>query len=549
MTPLLEVQDLSVSFGGTHALRGLDLSVERGSLHGIIGPNGAGKTTALNALTRFLRADSGTILFDGDPLPKAPHLVARAGVSRTFQTPATFPELTALANVMTGGHRWTDSGLFRCIARTRQQRREEGQLREDAERLLDRVGFDFPIDSRVGLLPYGAHRKVEIARSLMLRPRLLLLDEPTAGLTADEVLAIGALLRDVQQEANGELSILLIEHNVPFIFGLCDRVTAMDKGRCIATGPPHEVRGVKEVIDSYLGASDLAGEELAAIRPSAVTAPVRVMSAESDDARVPESTARVADGGGGGLNVRSLAVAFGHARVLHGVDLHVQPGELVLLYGRNGAGKSTLLNAIMGEPRATSGTIEWEGRPLQGSSVSRSVRRGIVLIPQERGVISGQTVEDNLRLATFGLRISTAEFRRRVEEVMERFPELAARREQLAGTLSGGERQMLAIAKVIIRRPRMLLLDEPSIGLAPPAVAQLKEIVAGINADGVSVLVAEQNVWWVADLAQRAYLLDSGYIVAEGLPADIVTREAVTEKYLGEHVPHPASQPQQEAME
>lgn len=515
---VLEIKDLVVSFGGVRALNGLDLVVNKGSVHGIIGPNGAGKTTTVNVLTRFVPAESGSVLFESEPLPKSPHLVACAGMSRTFQAPSTFPELSALENVMCGGYRWSKSGLFRSAIRTRKQQVEERDLRTRAGELLERVGFEFPFGTRAALLPYGAHRKVEIARALMLRPRLLLLDEPTAGLSADELLAFGRLLNEIRNESDGEFSVLLIEHNVPFIFGLCDQVTAMDDGKAIATGTPAQVRAVPGVIESYLSAP------------------------EAHLGSTGFATSRVAPVGGSlvkereGLTIRSLDVVFGRVHVLRQVNLMVRPGELVLLYGRNGAGKSTLLNSVMGHPKPVSGEIEWDGERIEEFTVSKTVRRGIGLVPQERGVISGQTVEENLRLSTMGLHLNRSEYGSRVEELMTRFPELARRRKELAGTLSGGERQMLALAKVLIRTPRLLLLDEPSIGLAPKIVAEMRAIVSDISASGVSLLVAEQNVWWISDLATRAYLLESGRIVAEGLPAEIVTREALTENYLGAEI-------------
>ena len=513
---LLQATGLRVSFGGVQALDGLDLSVGDAEIHGIIGPNGAGKTTAMNVLTGFIRPGGGTMRFAGAPLPSQPHLVAQAGIGRTFQSSAIFADLTAVENVMCGGHRWSRAGLFGCMVRSRPAQAEEAELRRTATDWLGRVGFQFAADTPVGALPFGEHRKMEVARALMSRPRLLLLDEPTAGLTPAEVHAIGDLLRALRRDSAHPLSIVLVEHNVPFIFSLCDRVTAVDKGRTILSGTPAEIRRDAAVIQSYLG----GGGEAAT-----VTAPPAM----------PETAPPV-------LELRGMRAGYGRIDVIRGVDMTVRPGELIVICGRNGAGKSTLLNAMAGQPKVSGGEVLWGGARLNGLSVSQIARRGLALVPQERGIIAGQTVESNLRLSTGGLGLNRAGYRARRDALFERFPKLGVRRGQIAGTLSGGERQMLALAKALLRQPRLLLLDEPSIGLAPTILEELGRTVETIRADGIAVVVAEQNVWWVAPLAQRAFLMESGVFVASGPPAEITERERLLESFLGEGDGKPAAE-------
>ena len=232
---------------------------------------------------------------------------------------------------------------------------------------------------------------------------------------------------------------------------------------------------------------------------------------------------------------------YGRVKVVRDLSFSVQAGELVAVCGRNGAGKSTLLNALVGNPRVSGGEVRWLGDRIDHLTVSQIVRRGMALVPQERGVISEQSVEANLRLSSVGLRLSRAEFVLRRDEMLERFPRLKERRTQLAGTLSGGERQMLALAKALIRKPQLLLMDEPSIGLAPTIVEGLQRIVADISRDGIAVIVAEQNVWWVAPMATRAFLLESGRFVAQGAPEEIIRREQVIENFLGKELMDPPS--------
>ncbi len=528
MSLILQATDLTVSFGGVLALDRFSLAVKQGEIHGVIGPNGAGKTTAINVLTGFIPHRGGGVLFEGKPLPASPHLIARAGIARTFQASAIFPDLTAGENVMCAGHRWTRSGLFGCMLRSRLARSEENELHRGAQTWLTRVGFRSAFDTPMKSLPFGEQRKVEIARALMARPRLLLLDEPTAGLTADEVVLIAKLLKSLQRDGENSLSVLLIEHNVPFIFSLCDRVTALDNGTSIGTGSPAEIRMKKEVITSYLG-GEAKPDAGAAAAPSAAP-----------------GTPPAAPVGAPILEVRAIDAGYGRVKVVRDLNFSVHAGELLVVCGRNGAGKSTLLNALVGNPRVSSGEVSWLGHRIDHLTVSQIVRRGMALVPQERGVISEQSVEANLRLSSIGLGLSRAEFQARRDEMLERFPKLQQRRTQLAGTLSGGERQMLALAKVLIRKPRLLLMDEPSIGLAPTIVEGLQRIVADISRDGIAVIVAEQNVWWVAPLATRAFLLESGRFVAHGAPDEIIRREQVLENFLGKELEdspsgHPAA--------
>ena len=513
MSRLLDVAGLQVSFGGVRALDGFSVAVDEGEIHGIIGPNGAGKTTAINVLTGFVRPHAGRVLFGGKVLPGQPHLIAMAGIGRTFQSSAIFPDLSAVENVMCGGHRWSSAGLLRCMVRSRFARHEEAELRRDANAWLERVGFQAPADAPVRALPFGEHRKMEIARALMGRPRLLLLDEPTAGLTPAEVHVVGDLLKALRLDSAHPMSILIIEHNVPFIFALCDQVTAVDKGATLLTGTPAQVRSHRAVIQSYLGGS---GAEVTPATP-----------AQADPPAATEPDAPI-------LRLSGMEAGYGRVKVIHGVDMAVGAGELIVVCGRNGAGKSTLLNALAGSPKVSGGDVQWLGTSIVGLSVSQIARKGLALVPQERGIIAEQSVESNLRLSTGGLGLSRAGYRARRDEMYTRFPKLGERRAQIAGTLSGGERQMLALAKALLRAPRLLILDEPSIGLAPTILEGLQRIVAGIRADGVSMIVAEQNVWWVAPLAQRAYLLDSGRVVASGPPGAIFDRERILESYLGE---------------
>jgi len=233
------------------------------------------------------------------------------------------------------------------------------------------------------------------------------------------------------------------------------------------------------------------------------------------------------------LEVSDLRVAYGAVSALDGVSLSVQPGVTTAVLGANGAGKTSLLRAMTGMVKAKSGRVVWKGTELTRLASEEIVRRGVAHVPEGRGVIQDLTVEDNLRLG--GLWRSDREDRRRaLEEMYEFFPALKERRRRSAYTLSGGERQMLAVGRALMARPELLLLDEPSLGLAPIIVAQIMELVARLSADtGLTVLLVEQNARAALSISKRAVVLSLGKVVVEGAAADIAADEELRHHYLG----------------
>ncbi|HME95514.1 MAG TPA: ABC transporter ATP-binding protein [Methylomirabilota bacterium] len=231
------------------------------------------------------------------------------------------------------------------------------------------------------------------------------------------------------------------------------------------------------------------------------------------------------------LEIRDVSVAYGVVRALDGVSLSVAEGEIVALVGSNCAGKSTLMKAIMGVVRPSRGAITFAGSPLGGLAVEAVVRRGVVLVPEGRGILGTLTVRENLRLGAYQRR--DARIAADLDQVAARFPVLRERLGQKAGSLSGGEQQMLAIARALMARPRLLLLDEPSLGLAPVVIASIFDMIASLARDGVTVLLVEQNAAEALRLAHRAYVLETGRVVLEGKASDLLQHERVREAYLG----------------
>jgi ABC-type branched-subunit amino acid transport system ATPase component len=520
---LLRLDKVQRHFGGVHAVDGVSLEVEQGSIHGLIGPNGAGKTTLVNLITGYMPMQSGHAWLQSDELTGLPaHRIAALGISRTFQNIRLFKDLTALENVLVGMHTRRRDDTLAQLATLPMFRRGQRALMDDARALMETVGLAASdIAGRAaGTLPYGDQRRLEIARALALRPRLLILDEPAAGMNPSEKQGMRELIERLNQDG---LTILLIDHDMRLVMGVCRRVAVLDFGRKIAEGTPAEVSTAAGVIKAYLGTG--GGKEVTSA-PGA--------SAADDVDVVIEQTARTRAGAEPDeaiLEIADLTVSYGAVNAVRGASLRVAAGEVVALIGANGAGKSTILNTLSGLIRPDSGSAVFDRLDLTRAKPSAIVRHGLVQVPEGREILARQTVLENLELATWGRR--DAAKRTQIEAVMKRFPILGERRALRAGTLSGGEQQMLAIARGLLARPRLLLLDEPSLGLAPQMVDEVFAAIQEIHSEGTTILLVEQNALRALEIADRAYVLETGQIRLTGTGDDLLHNPAVRRAYLG----------------
>ncbi len=505
---VLSLDRVEMVFGGLRAVGGVSFDVPAGSIFGLIGPNGAGKTTVFNCVTGVYTPTRGAITFAGRRIDGQPAFaIADGGIARTFQNIRLFGSMSVLENVLVANHRATQASFFDALLRTRRYAEDEAAMRARALELLSFFGLDPHAAARASSLPYGDQRRLEIARALMLSPRLLLLDEPAAGLNSTEARVLTQQIRDLRDRF--DLTVLLVEHNMQVVMNVCDRIHVMDRGETIAHGSPAEVKTHPKVLEAYLGTGGTT---------PAVTAV---------DASAGEGPAEVL------LRVDDLRVNYGGIKAVKGISLEVRKGELVALIGANGAGKTTTLKAIARLLPLASGTVHFDGRDLSPREAHEMPGLGMTLSPEGRAIFPNLTVRENLEMGAFIVR-DPAVMARGLEQAVALFPRLGERMGQLGGTLSGGEQQMLAIARALMSQPRLVMLDEPSLGIAPVLVDQIFEAIDRIRRAGTTILLVEQNTRRALSAAQRAYVLVTGEVVLSGEAQDLARDPRVQGAYLGE---------------
>jgi ABC-type branched-subunit amino acid transport system ATPase component len=411
-------------------------------------------------------------------------------VSRSFQIISVFQSLSVFENVRLA----VQAKHPRRFAMLADSARLTDAAAESA-RLLQAVGLAAHAETLAANLSHGDQRLLEIAIALATRPKLLLLDEPLAGLSASDRVRVAALIRAL----HGAVTIVLIDHDIDQVLALSDRITVLHQGRVIAEGGPAEIQKNAEVQTAYLGHLKVAASAGAGL-------------ARAEGAPL--------------LGVASVDAFYGKSHVLHGVSLDVFPGEVVALLGRNGAGKTTTLAAITGVVPPRRGRITYRGRDVTGWAPETIARLGVGLVPQGRRIFPNLSVLENLTIARRGRRGWT------LERVFETFPRLHQLGHASGGTLSGGELQLLAIARALMGNVELLLLDEPFEGLAPTIVETVWNVLHALKGE-TTLLLVEQNADLALALAERAYVINNGAIAWSGDAATLRGQDALRQRLLG----------------
>ena len=500
---LLDLVDVKRHFGGIKAVDGISMQVQGGQVHGLIGPNGSGKSTLVNVISGLYAPTAGQLRLKGEELPKGNlHKVAKAGIARTFQNLQIFAELSALENVMVASEGAYKTPLPLVLMGFAYA--EEKKARADALALLELVGLANDARTKAKDLPYGAQRFLEIARALARKPRLLILDEPAAGLAHPDVANLIGIVRKIRTRG---ITMVLIEHHMSVVNEVCDFVTVLDEGRIIAEGLPDEIKRNPRVIQAYLGASKEATFSSRKLGETAL------------------------------LYVNDLHAGYGASEVLAGTSFEVRAGSVVALIGANGAGKTTTMRVLSGMLKPTQGKVLLDGKEVQHLTASRIAHLGLAHAPEGRKIFATLSVEDNLLLGAYIRLPKVFAFAARaggdLDKVYALFPRLKERRGQTAGTLSGGEQQMLAIGRALMANPKIILLDEPSMGLAPVIVQEVFATISKLKEAGITMLLVEQFAKSALEVADYAYVLEHGRITIEGTPEELAKDERVIAAYLG----------------
>jgi ABC-type branched-subunit amino acid transport system ATPase component len=482
--PLLAVQGLTKRFGGLVAAKDISFEIQAGEILGLIGPNGSGKSTVMQVIMGLHRPNAGAVRVAGvDVAGWPPHRIARQGVGIVFQHSRPLHRQTVLENIMLG---LLPDKLLKLVT--------SQHVRERAREIGERVGLGGVLHRKPDSLAFADLRRMELAKAIARDPKVVLIDEPFAGLTAGEVKGFAQLIADFRTAGS---AVLLVDHNVKSVAALADRVFAMYLGERIAEGSAEEVTRDPTVRRVYIG----GGIEVAS-RP----------------ARAPRTHPL--------LQVEDVSVLYGKALALDRVSIHLDEGEFVSVVGLNGAGKTTLFNAISGLV-PYNGSIRWNETDLRGCSPAAIARRGLVQCPETRELFGDMSVRENLDLA--GQHLSGVDAAAQLEWLYDLFPQLRSRERQIARTMSGGEQQMLAIARSLMMRPKLLILDEPTLGLAPVILEQISGALERLrNSTPITVLLGEQNVTFALPHADRIYVLEHARIVWEGVPSDFAAEAAAT---------------------
>ena len=533
---MLEVKDLNMTIEGNLILKNVSLKLLNEQVVGILGPNGAGKTSLINCISRVVNSTSGKIIFNETEIQKlSPEKIISMGIARTFQDLNFFSiisSMSILEYMCLGQFVINQGSIFGDSIQNKSSMDSERDIKSRARKILEifsdiresldstdeskrnqliygREGFPDLIDVEhqpISSLSFAWRRRIDLARALVTNPKILLLDEPAQGLPPSEIENLCKFLKIVRGEF--KFSAFIIEHNVSALASIADQIVLMGSGQIIMQAEPKIVLNSSEFRDVYFGK---AKENIATSKPVEV--------------ETPKENKEI-------LRIEDLDLFYGSAQALFGVTMSIKERQITCVLGTNGSGKSTLLKAISGLEKPEFGKIIFDGELIPLGWPELAAKSGIQFVPQGHVFFPQLTVLENLRIGATTM--SRTERKKGFELVYEYFPELHKNRNKYAIDLSGGQKQMLVIGQALMAQPKLLLLDEPTLGISPTIADSIFEKIKIICVkQRCSVLLVEQSVAKSIEVSDYIYLMNAGNVVGEGAKDVFVRDSSIVMKNLG----------------
>lgn len=507
---VIETKGLTKRYGGLTALDNVALHFAAGEVTGIIGPNGAGKSTLIGLLGGALTPSGGQIIFKGKDISSMPAPErARLGIGRTYQLPRPFAGLTVRENLLTA--------LFSYAPWI-----SSGRAKLEVDNILEKCGLLKFANIRGAELPLLRRKRLEVARALMLKPSLLMLDEVGAGLVEHEIDELIALIKSLQ---DSQTTIILIEHVIRVVRECCKNIYVLNFGKKFAEGLTDAVLASDDVAAVYLGTADHVVQSERAVvarEPSHQRVQFQRTGAYGTPLTLKAKPL---------LSLKGIYAGYGQAKVLNDLSFDVVQGEVVAVLGANGAGKTTLARIVAGEIRPSAGDIMFAGRDITRIGAHKRFASGISHCMEGRRIFLELSIEENLKIAIRNQK--KFEVDNRIDEIYKLFPVLKERRHSPGTALSGGQLQMLAIGRALVSKPNLVVFDEISLGLAPVIMDQLYAALSTLRDQGLTMLVVEQDAERVLALADNVHVIQHGHILLSDTAARLSGDGRLRDIYLG----------------